>query len=105
MRELYLLIEGEGFAGAITCNPEHGDRVRKFAAAINSAARNVEDIKRDRAMGIERATSALESAKLNTGDVEIAQSTVSELSQGTERLRLVRVAVADSPDQEQAPTE
>lgn len=41
-RELYLMLEGESFAALITCNPDQGAVVRRFATSVNNTARNVE---------------------------------------------------------------
>ena len=38
-RELYLLIDGERFAWAVKLNPKRGAAARRFAATVNTAAR------------------------------------------------------------------
>lgn len=38
-RELYLLVDGPAFQMVARVNPKQGDDARKFAAAINTAAR------------------------------------------------------------------
>lgn len=37
-RELYLTVEGHGFAFVVECDPKKGAEARKFAALINAAA-------------------------------------------------------------------
>lgn len=41
-RELYLVIEGDTFAGVIACHPEQGMAARRFAASVNEHAKSAE---------------------------------------------------------------
>jgi hypothetical protein len=62
MRELYLLIEGDEFAAAITCNPDRGPAARHTAAAINQAAKTSAGLEGQRSEGISSAQEALQAA-------------------------------------------
>lgn len=42
-RELYLTIDGDGWSITQQCDPRRGEKVRRFAAAVNSAARALPD--------------------------------------------------------------
>lgn len=62
LRELYLLIEGDDFAAAITCNPNLGSAARQAAAAINQAAKTSVGLEKRRSEAISSAKEALRSA-------------------------------------------
>jgi hypothetical protein len=62
LRELYLLVEGDEFAAAITCNPNGGPAARQAAAAINQAAKTSAGLEERRTAGISSARENVQSA-------------------------------------------
>jgi len=75
-----LLVEGETWAETVKLDPEKGMQARALAQAINLAARNVEQVKRNRAEAIraakmrlaevEQDRSAITQAQANRGSIE-----------------------------------
>jgi hypothetical protein len=58
-RELYLLVEAETWAETVEINPDKGKQARELAQAINLAARNVDQAKRQRGEAIRVANQHL----------------------------------------------
>ncbi|WP_457100163.1 hypothetical protein [Microbacterium sp. P5_E9] len=78
MRELYLFIQGAEFATMLTCDPDDGANVRKFATAVNHAAQHRDTL-------LEQRTTAIAAAKEHL-DMQIAATeVVEELVQQLER--------------------
>lgn len=72
-RELWLMVEGEGFGSVVKCEPNDAERVRKLAMAINTAASSATAVMARRDAAIKSATSALEVARAATGPVDSAR--------------------------------
>ncbi|MCQ1996493.1 hypothetical protein [Arthrobacter sp. zg-Y1171] len=67
-RELYLLLEGQSFAALITCNPDQGAVVRRFATNVNNTARNVEAANTAHEEAVREATTNLSHQRSRTND-------------------------------------
>ncbi len=71
-RELYMLIEGKGFASLIVCDPNGGVRAREVAAEIIQAGQRSTGFAEEWSRAARSAERALEHARRSTGPVEIA---------------------------------
>lgn len=78
-RELYLLIDGGEWASVEQLNPDHGADARKFAQAVNVAARQVETVTRQRAERVHALTRRLEEVRGDRGRIETATTQVARL--------------------------
>jgi hypothetical protein len=85
-RELYLMIEGQGFAGLVTCNPDDGQKVRQFAVAVKQAALNSGNIVAQREQAIAGATLALETERATTAPVDQAAAELEAARMNTARI-------------------
>src|SRR5262249_45268418 len=65
-RELYLLVEGPGWATMAKCDPNAGAAVRQFAQQINVAAHSAATWAEERAKAIERAQGELSRVREDT---------------------------------------
>ncbi|MPY12104.1 hypothetical protein [Arthrobacter bussei] len=68
-RELYLLLEGHSFAALITCNPDQGAAVRRFATNVNNTARNVDTANSTHEEAVKVASVNLTNVRAHTEDV------------------------------------
>ena len=73
-RELYLTIETPGFSTVVKCNPNDGQRVRSFAAQVNSAAQQAAGIRQRRPQEIASARALLASSESATGPIDAARA-------------------------------
>lgn len=67
-RELYLLLEGQSFAALITCNPDQGTVVRRFATNVNNTARNVDAANTAHEEAVRQAITNLSSVRIRAND-------------------------------------
>lgn len=58
-RELYLMLEGHSFAALITCNPDQGAVVRRFATNVNNTSRIVDAANTAHEEAVRQATTNL----------------------------------------------
>jgi hypothetical protein len=65
-RELYLLVEGNGFAGVVECPADDGMKAREFAAMLNSSAMQAAEYEAALPMHIEGAERELAAARAAT---------------------------------------
>lgn len=95
-RELYLMIESPQFGAAITCNPDHGPRVRQLAVAINNAGRQVEQMTAYRVSQISIADAALAAEEANTEPIDTAAAALEAAKANTVRkdAAAARLAIA-----------
>jgi hypothetical protein len=98
-RELYLMIEGEGFAGLITCNPDDGQKVRQFATAVKQATLNFGNIVARREQEIPTATRALEIERAATEAVEQTAAALEAARGNTSRIDAATKAVQRATSQ------
>lgn len=73
-RELFLLIEGRGWAELVQCNADAQARTRSFAQAINTAARNVHQARQAREQRVAIAQQALISASADQSDIHASEA-------------------------------
>ena len=73
-RELYLLVEAETWAETVKLNPDKGTQARALAQAINLAARNVEQAKRNRSEAIRAANVRLAEVEQDRTAITRAQA-------------------------------
>lgn len=96
-RELYLLVQGENFAALITCSPDDGERVRRFALAVNQAALHAESARADCARAVADAERALAAEQQNTAPLEAAAAAVEAARRDTARLDVATRALEAGP--------
>jgi hypothetical protein len=80
-RELYLLVDGGEWASMAKLNPDHGEKARQFAQALNVAARKVETVTRERAELVEQLERKLHGIRGDRQQIEAATATVARLEQ------------------------
>ncbi|MFB9645435.1 hypothetical protein [Microbacterium terregens] len=98
LRELYLLVEGPGFAAVVTCNPDHGSQVRQFAAAVNSAAPNVNAVLAYRAQSVAVAEVQLKTVTADTTTPDRLSAELATVRHQTLRIRAAEQRLAlESP--------
>jgi hypothetical protein len=98
-RELYLMVEGDGFAGLITCNPDDGQKVRQFAMAVKQAATRYPETVLRREIEIKKATKALETERAATGAIDKARAQLEITKLDTSRIdSATRAIESASPD-------
>jgi hypothetical protein len=92
-RELYLLIEGTDFSEILTCNPDHGQEVRQFAASIRQVCLNSEAVLNRRTALIQEAEETLSSVKADTNRLDGALQNLALVKANTARLAAAESAV------------
>lgn len=96
-RELYLLIQGEGFAALITCHPDDGEKVRRFALALTQAAQHADAARVELSRAVAHAERALAAEQQNTAPLEAAGQVLEAARHNTARLdAATRALEADS---------
>lgn len=95
-RELYLLVEGDGFAGVISCDPDDGAKARDMAQKINLAARNAAKVRQERDVAIESAERELHEVRAHVEPVEQAKRELSAAQKEAPRLISAREALGAS---------
>jgi hypothetical protein len=96
-RELYLLIQGGTFAALITCNPDDGQRVRRFATTVTQSARGADAARRHQAQLIAQAEQAHAAEQQNTAPVDDARAAVHQATADTARLDAANRMVVTEP--------
>jgi hypothetical protein len=85
-RELYLLVEGTGFATLITCKPDDGPTVRQLAIAIMQAGMYSANLIAERTRAVAIAGAAVEAERANTHALESAASALEAAQKNTTRI-------------------
>lgn len=93
-RELYLLVEGAGFATLVTCNPDDGAKVRQFAMAVKQAGLNAANVLDRRAQSLAAAQSALDVESKNIQGVDSSAAALEAVRMGTGRIEAAEKALA-----------
>lgn len=78
-RELYLLVDGGDWASMAQLNPDHGTQARRFAQAVNVAARQAESVTRNRAAEVARLQKQLQRTRSDRGAIDEASRLVTQL--------------------------
>jgi hypothetical protein len=86
LRELYLLVEGPEFAAMLTCNPDHGSRVRQFATALKQAGLAAPQVLAHRVGQIEIANAALAAETANVEALDSAATALAATRLDTRRI-------------------
>jgi hypothetical protein len=82
-RELFLMVEGEDWADTTNCDPaKEGEKVRKFAQAVNLAARNVDRVKAEREQRVRDLTKRLAAVESDRSGIEAAERHRAALEHG-----------------------
>lgn len=89
-RELYLAIEGSGFASTIRCRPDDGPRVRDLAAKISNASLSIHSVLKDREQAIAQARRELEQTRNDRSGIEAATDELNAAKSDTKRLDAAR---------------
>ena len=93
-RELYLLVEGAGFATLVTCNPDDGAKVRQFAVVVKQAGLNAANVLDRRAQSRAAAQSMLETETQNTEGVDATAAALEAVQTSTARIEAAEKALA-----------
>lgn len=93
-RELYLLVEGAGFATLVTCNPDDGAKVRQFAMAVKQAGMNAANVLDRREKSVAAAQSAQEAETQNTQGVDSTAAALDGVRAATARIEAAESALA-----------
>jgi hypothetical protein len=78
-RELYLLVDGGEWASMAKLNPDDGAKARKFAQAVNVAARKAAAVERERAQLVSGLEQQLIATRGDRKAIEAANATVLQL--------------------------
>jgi hypothetical protein len=93
-RELYLLVEGAGFATLVTCNPDDGAKVRQFALTVKQAGMNAANVIEHRAQSVAAAQATLEAETANTQRVDATAAALEAVQKSTTRIEAADQALA-----------
>lgn len=89
-RELYLAVEGSGFASTIQCRPDDGPKVRQLAAKINNASKSIRSVLQGRDQAIAQAQQNLEIVRGDRAGIEAATQNLEAMKNYTRRLDAAR---------------
>jgi len=103
-RELYLLVEGSGFATIITCKPDDGPTVRQFAIAIRQAGMYSANVLAQRTQVVAMARAAVEAEQVNTHALDIAATALEEAKSKTARIGAAAEALSTVSQLDSSPT-
>lgn len=77
-RELYLMVETASLVAVVKCPPDHGMQARSFAARIQTAAKQAEQIAAERPRQINAVEIRLVAARNDTRLVESTERSVTQ---------------------------
>lgn len=97
-RELYLMVEGDGFGTVVQCRPDDGPKVRQLAMAINQAGKQADAASAAHDQAVKNAQQQLEQVRADTKAITDAEGRVAEMKAQTgpvqameQQLQAVRV--------------
>jgi hypothetical protein len=103
-RELYLLVEGSGFATLIICKPDDGPTVRQFAIAIRQAGMYSTNVLAQRTEAVAIAGAAVEAEQTNIHALDSAATALEAAKRNTARVEAAGEALSTVSPLESSPT-
>jgi hypothetical protein len=103
-RELYLLVEGSGFATLITCKPDDGQKVRQLAIAIRQAGMYSANVLAQRTQAVAIALAAVEAEQANTQALDFAATALGAARSNTARIDAAAEALSRASPLDSSPT-
>jgi hypothetical protein len=103
-RELYLLVEGTGFATLITCKPDDGPKVRQLAIAIRQAGMYSANLRAQRTQAMAIARVAVEAEQANIHALDSAATVLEAAKGSTARIEAAAEALGTVSPFDSSPT-
>lgn len=89
-RQLYLLVEGDEFACALTLNPDQASEAHNFVAELLQTARQAPVIRADQKRKLEETQEEIERAQKDVHAITSARQHLNEVEQDTQELDAAR---------------